>query len=189
MNADELPIALTGNLGADTLSLRQFRGNAALGWKVAWSDRMISMYGGVWLAALAFAFLPRLRRHRPIAWWQFVLLILPMAVDGATHFISDLSGLTEGFRYQNEWLAALTGGVLGDGFYAGDSLGSFNSWMRLGTGLPFGIGCVGFAFPYIDRHASEVVQYLTVKIDRVAQLQTYSADLLKEWHEQSRDAK
>jgi hypothetical protein len=30
----------------DPLILRQFVGNPGMGWKVAWSDRMISMYGG-----------------------------------------------------------------------------------------------------------------------------------------------
>ncbi len=37
--------------------LRQFIGNEAMGWKVAWSDRMISFYTGVWLfAALWYPF-------------------------------------------------------------------------------------------------------------------------------------
>ena len=30
-----------------------------------------------------------------------------------------------------------------------DALGSFNSWMRLITGILFGIALVGFAYPYI----------------------------------------
>src|SRR5512138_2567527 len=34
------------------LIVRQFIGNPEMGWKVAWSDRMISMYGGVWVAGL-----------------------------------------------------------------------------------------------------------------------------------------
>jgi len=44
--------------------LRQFLGNPEMGYKVAWSDRMISTYGGIWLGALAYVVtlrrLPRL---------------------------------------------------------------------------------------------------------------------------------
>jgi hypothetical protein len=35
-------------------------------------------------------------------------------------------------------------------FYAGDALGSFNSWMRLITGLLGGLGIAWFAFPHLE---------------------------------------
>src|SRR5512141_496962 len=42
--------------------LRQFTGNASMGWKVAWSDRMISFYTGIWLfAVLWFPFRRRVK--------------------------------------------------------------------------------------------------------------------------------
>ena len=128
--------------------LRQFIGNAEMGWKVAWSDRMVSMYGGVFLASLGYA-LTR-RRGKPMPWWIALLLAAPMVIDGGTHFISDLAGLGQGFRDSNDWLAALTSHVLPATFYAGDALGSFNSWMRLLTGSLFGVAVVGFAYPYLD---------------------------------------
>ena len=66
-----------------------------------------------------------------LPWWGFVLLLLPMAFDGGTHFISDIiGGIGGGFRYSNLWLAVLTGNVFPATFYVGDALGSFNSWMR-----------------------------------------------------------
>src|SRR5512143_1214163 len=34
------------------LVLRAFMGNETMGWKVAWSDRMVSFYMGIWLFAL-----------------------------------------------------------------------------------------------------------------------------------------
>ncbi|MBZ0308273.1 MAG: hypothetical protein K8I82_19570, partial [Anaerolineae bacterium] len=40
---EELPLETTANMGADTLIMRRFRGSEALGWKVAWSDRMVYM--------------------------------------------------------------------------------------------------------------------------------------------------
>jgi hypothetical protein len=42
---------------ANPMILRQFIGNEMMGWKVAWSDRMISFYTSVWLfAALWYPF-------------------------------------------------------------------------------------------------------------------------------------
>lgn len=135
----------------DTLNplvLRQFIGNPQMGWKVAWSDRMVSMYGSLFI----FAVLWWIFRHRigRLPWWGFLLLLLPMAVDGTSHFFSDLSGLGQGFRDQNLWLAELTNHAFPIGFYVGDALGSFNSWMRLISGVLFGLGVVWFGFPYLD---------------------------------------
>lgn len=135
--------------GADTWSgLRAFVGTPELGYKVAWSDRMVALYGGVFLGGLVFALLRR--RLRPLKWWALVLLSVPMLVDGATHLISDLWGVGNGFRYYNAWLARLTGRVLPQGFYAGTELGSFNSLMRLATGLLFGWAVVWTAYPVLE---------------------------------------
>jgi uncharacterized membrane protein len=126
--------------------LRKFTGNEAMGWKVAWSDRMVSFYMSVWFfAALWWPF-----RHKikPLAWWGFFLLLLPIALDGGTHAISDLSGIGWGFRDTNHWLAVLTNFSLSMDFYVGDAWGSFNSWMRLITGLLAGLAITWIAFPY-----------------------------------------
>jgi uncharacterized membrane protein len=128
--------------------LRKFIGTAAMGWKVAWSDRMISFYGGVWLFALLWY--PLRRRWRSLPWWGLFLFLLPMFLDGATHFLSDLWGIGQGFRDSNLWLASLTNFALAPNFYAGDALGSFNAWMRIITGLLAGLGLVWFVFPYLD---------------------------------------
>lgn len=169
---DQLPLALSGNTGTDTLLLRNFRGSEILGWKVAWSDRMVSLYGGVWLVGLIYWSVARRRAVKPISIWLFGLLLLPMALDGSTHFLSDnLGGLTAGFRYHNDWLAALTGHTLPDGFYRGDALGSFNSLMRLLTGLLAAGGVVWLAFPYIDQSARAAIYDIDTKLARVADKQ------------------
>ncbi|MBI2332660.1 MAG: DUF2085 domain-containing protein, partial [Chloroflexi bacterium] len=108
--------------------LRQFIGNETMGWKVAWSDRMISFYTSVWLFAVIWY--PFRRRIKPLSWWGFVLFLLPLVIDGGTHTISDLAGIGLGFRDTNAWLALLTNHALPATFYAGDALGSFNSIMR-----------------------------------------------------------
>lgn len=130
------------------LLLRKFTGTTEMGWKVAWSDRMISFYGGVWLFALIWY--PLRQRIKSLPWWGLILFLLPMALDGGTHFASELiSGFGQGFRDSNQWLAVWTGNAFPAAFYAGDMLGSFNSWMRWITGLLAGFGLVWFGFPYI----------------------------------------
>jgi uncharacterized membrane protein len=126
--------------------LRQFTGSESMGWKIAWSDRMISFYTSVWL--FAFIWFPFRRKVKPLPWWGFALLLLPIALDGGTHTISDFSGIGQGFRDTNAWLAVLTNNALPATFYAGDALGSFNSLMRFITGLLAGLGIVWLAFPY-----------------------------------------
>ena len=146
------------------LILRQFVGNAQMGWKVAWSDRMVSLYGGIWLFAMLWS--PLRRRVKPLPWWDFVLLALPMVLDGGTHLISDLAGIGQGFRDSNVWLAALTGNVLPATFYAGDALGSFNSLMRIVTGLLFGLSVVWLAFPYLQQAFTEMEYNMEAKLNR-----------------------
>ncbi len=63
--------------------------------------------------------------------------------------ISDFAGIGQGFRDNNLWLASLTNYSLPSAFYAGDALGSFNSWMRLLTGLLAGVAIGWFVFPYM----------------------------------------
>jgi len=170
-NIAELPVILTGNKLAEMEALRAFIGSPDLGWKVAWSDRMVYMYGGLWLAGIVYGLLRQRRIIRPLNVFSFVLLLLPMAIDGGTHLISDVAGgLTGGFRYENQWLAALTGNALPDWFYVGDALGSFNSWMRLISGLAFGLALVWLAYPYLDRAITETAEELRAKLARAKQL-------------------
>ena len=128
--------------------LRQFIGNPDMGWKVAWSDRMVSMFASPLLFGLLWW--PLRKRLPRLPWWGLVLFLLPMALDGTTHMLSDLAGIGQGFRDSNAWLAVLTHGAFSPAFYAGDAWGSFNSLMRLVTGVLFGAGIVWFGYPYLD---------------------------------------
>lgn len=143
---------------ADPMILRQFIGNEAMGWKIAWSDRMISFYTSVWLFAVLWW--PFRRKMKPLPWWAFALLLLPMALDGSSHAASDLAGIGFGFRDTNQWLAVLTDNAFPAAFYAGDALGSFNSWARLITGLLAGLAIAWLAFPYLFR-SQELNQQLS----------------------------
>lgn len=132
----------------DPFLLRKFIGNETMGWKVAWSDRMISFYTSVWWFAVVWS---RFRhRLRPLRWPGFVLLLLPLIIDGSTHAISDFAGLGQGFRDTNQWLAWLTSSSFPASFYSGDALGSFNSIMRFISGLFAGWSIVWFAFSHLE---------------------------------------
>src|SRR5712692_228096 len=61
-NVSQLPIPMTNNGAADMLALRAFIGNADLGWKVAWSDRMVYMHTSLWFAGAVFGSLRHRRR-------------------------------------------------------------------------------------------------------------------------------
>lgn len=145
-------------------SVRQFIGTPAMGWKVAWSDRMVSMYTSM----LVFAWLwyPLRRRIHPIRWQGLALLVLPMVIDGFSHLLSDFSGFGQGFRDTNTWLATLTSHTLPSTFYAGDAWGSFNSALRLVTGILFGLAIVWFCFPYLAHYFEDMQRQIQRKFQR-----------------------
>ena len=150
-----LPLDTIQAAWQDTINpmvLRQFIGNSALGWKVAWSDRMISMYTGLLL--FAWLWYPFRHRIKPLPLLGLALLSLPMLLDGGSHLISDFAGIGQGFRDSNLWLASLTANSLSASFYSGDAIGSFNSWMRLISGGLFSLGLVWFTFPLFKQSVS-----------------------------------
>jgi uncharacterized membrane protein len=142
---DLLPYAANANTYQ---GLRALIGAPELGYKVAWSDRMVSLYGGIVLGGVLFALLRRwLRSPR---WVVFLFMVMPIVLDGTTHMVSDWSGLGNGFRYDNAWLAYATLNVFPASFYVGNELGSFNSWARLITGLLAGLGVTWMLYPLVE---------------------------------------
>jgi uncharacterized membrane protein len=115
------------------------------------------------LFAAGVLYWPLRKWLKPLPLWAFVLFTLPMALDGGTHFISDFAGIGNGFRDTNAWLAVFTNNALPTAFYAGDALGSFNSWARLITGILFGIGLVWLAYPYLNEWMAETAAEIESK--------------------------
>lgn len=146
---------------SNPMILRQFIGNEAMGWKVAWSDRMISFYTSIWVFAVIFYWLRN--KTKAISIWMALLLLLPMILDGGTHMISDFSGIGNGFRDTNLWLAQLTNNSFSQNFYSGDGIGSFNSWARWITGILAGLAIVRLALPNIFE-----IQTLNKKLDELS---------------------
>ena len=150
----------------DLLILRQFTGNPEMGWKVAWCERSTWMYASMFVSGLVYGTVRQ--RLKPLSLWIFVLLALPMAIDGGTHSISDLFGIGNGFRDNNAWLATLTNNSLPAAFYAGDALGSLNSWMRIATGVLFGIGFAWLAYPQFGDWFAEVARAIESKFQKAS---------------------
>ncbi len=164
----------------DYLRLRQFIGTPEMGYKVAWSDRMVSFYTPLFIGGLLFALArrrsgtqPRRRggaqqpwRPLPVRWW--LLALVPIFVDGASHMISNAIHFGYGFRDSNAWLAALTNNAFAPTFYAGDAIGSFNWWMRLLTGLLAGLATVWLIYPRLGEAFAEMRQSLESRVNRVA---------------------
>ena len=147
--------------GADPAYLRGFVGNAQVGFKVGIAERDMAIYVTLLLAGLGYALVRR--RVRGLSWRAFGLLILPMALDGGSHVVSEITGL--GFRGANAWLATLTGNVFSKSFYAGTTIGSFNWLMRTVTGSLFAVACVWFAYPYLEKGFGDVVRPARMKAE------------------------
>jgi uncharacterized membrane protein len=153
---DELPLDLVGDFNHDATAMAAFRGNAECGWKMAWSDRLTTMFGSGLITAYFFALLRHRPNFRPLSMRWMLILVAPLWIDGITHYISDFTSLTSGFRYDNLWLSYITRNTFPNFFYIGDDLGSFNSLMRIFTGILLGIGFMtwglGRAEPYFQRN-------------------------------------
>lgn len=80
---------------------RQYIGDPQHGYKVAICERDVAMYGTMFLMGLFFA----LRRQRlpTLGWRQYILFVLPMALDGLTQLV--------GLR-QSDWLLRTITGIL-----------------------------------------------------------------------------
>jgi uncharacterized membrane protein len=150
---------------SDPMILRQFVGNSTMGWKVAWSDRMISFYTSIWFFALLFTITHR--KIKPLSLIGFIILLIPMALDGGTHMLSDFSGIGNGFRDTNEWLVIITNNSFSSSFYTGDALGSFNSWMRFITGTLAGISIAWYLLPRMFEIQTLTKQLPELNIDKV----------------------
>nr|WP_290665132.1 DUF2085 domain-containing protein [Ardenticatena sp.] len=153
--------------GADATSdwtLRAFRGDALLGYKTAVGFRCIAEYSGVLGMGIAYALIRQRRPSRPLPWWGGVLMSLPMAIDGTSHLINDITGW--GFRDTNAWAVWLTRGAFPADFYTGTELWSLNWWLRTITGMLFGIGIVWFAYPLLHEGMQEIAEEARLALAR-----------------------
>ena len=84
---------------------RRFIGSEEVGLKVALCQRDVAIYAAVAAAGLIYAVVRHFRPVRPLSWKIFLLLLIPMAIDGGTQLV--------GLRESNWWLRTLTGALFG----------------------------------------------------------------------------
>jgi uncharacterized membrane protein len=100
------PQALTAS-GVDIAPFSRDIGNQAVGWKVAFCERDVAIYGAIVLTGLVFGLIRRRLGKWQMRWQMMAVLTAPIAIDGTLQ----LFGL-----YESTWfLRTITGVVFGVG--------------------------------------------------------------------------
>jgi uncharacterized membrane protein len=120
--------------GVDLGPLSRDIGNEEIGWKVAFCERDVAIYGSILVAGLLYAIV-RGRSPRSGGWKMplrlFILFAVPMGLDGLAQLFTS---------YESTWLTrSLTGGI-------------------------FGVGAVFFAYPYLEDGFADVRHTVNQKL-------------------------
>lgn len=125
------------------------RAGTVFGYQVAFCYRNTAIYAGVLVAGLLFG-LARDRNvsglqwlRRPLRWYWFVLMLVPLLVDGVTHMF----GLRD--------MLSMDMDTSFGSFYIGSQAFSLNWWLRIITGGLAGLAVAWFAFPRMNEAAAE----------------------------------
>ena len=121
-------------IGSNIIDLdfaRNFIGNSNLGYKVAICERDVAIYGSLALFGFFFHFAKRRVKQLPWYWW-FVLALLPIAIDGASQIPSLATGWPAWFPYRES-----------------------TPFLRIVTGLLFGIGTAWYMYPMMEESLKE----------------------------------
>jgi len=103
---------ITGNDPYDIEAAFKFKGNENVGYKVAFCQRDIAIYGTILLFGLIFAATGKKIPSLPLAAW-FILGILPIGLDGVSQIISQLPWDIIPVRESTPLLRTITGGLFG----------------------------------------------------------------------------
>lgn len=136
----------TGLDGNDLVAARQYVGDARAGYKVAFCERDVAIYGGILIGGLIYALVRRRLRPLPLLLW-FVLGVIPIGLDGGIQLLSELPF----------WPLAV---------YESTPLA------RTLTGAAFGLANVWMAYPYLEESMADTVAALLPKLARVDSTQT-----------------
>jgi len=129
-------------LGVNTLTTtgqfvaKDFLGNAQVGYKVAFCQRDVAIYGGLLLGALIFGAV-RGRGVRPVHWLLWLLIgVVPVGLDGLSQLFSEIPGFAG-------WLNPMYNAA---NIYWRES----TPLLRTLTGGLFGFMLVWLTYPYIE---------------------------------------
>jgi len=123
------------------LQARQFTGNDVVGYKMALCERDIAIYSALFLFGVVYAVTKR--RIKPLHWIWWVLIGMgPIGLDGFSQLFS-----------QMDWsfLAAIL------------PYRESTPFLRLFTGVLFGLATAWFAYPYMEESFSETRQFFIKK--------------------------
>ena len=131
----------TGFDPGDLAQAVKFRGNEHLGFKVAFCQRDIAIYGSILVFGIIFALTKRKIPGLPLYAW-FILGILPIGLDGLSQIISQLPWPILPIRESTPLLRTLTGAL-------------------------FGFSTAWFAYPIVEDAMAETRKLLTIKMQAV----------------------
>ena len=93
--------------GVNTDPFARAIGNEQIGWKVAFCERDVAIYGSIFLTGIAYALLRKRLVAKPMRLRYFLLFLVPMGVDG----VLQLFGV-----YESTWvMRTVTGALFGIG--------------------------------------------------------------------------
>ena len=93
--------------GVETGPPSRHIGNETVGWKVAFCQRDVAIYGSIFLAGLAYGLIRRCRGNWLMPFKVYLIFLVPMGIDG----LLQLFGL-----HQSDWLLrTITGAFFGAG--------------------------------------------------------------------------
>ena len=100
--AEELEAA-----GVDASHFSRDRGNEQIGWKVAFCERDVAIYGAIFLTGLVYALIRRRLGSWQMRFRYYLLFLVPMGIDG----VLQLFGV-----YESTWIMrSITGAIFGVG--------------------------------------------------------------------------
>lgn len=126
------------------LAARDFTGNEQMGYKVAYCQRDIAIYGFILIGGLVYSVPVVRRRLRPLHWLAWVLVgLMPIGLDGFSQLFSQALNLGNWLppRESNPFLRTLTGGL-------------------------FGLANMWLAYPYFEESMKEVARDLGEKLTK-----------------------
>ena len=131
----------TGINEQDLLAARQFIGNDQIGYKVAFCQRDVTIYGAILLFGLLYVVTNR--KLPALPWYLWIIIgIVPIGIDGVTQLISQPPFNFLPFRESTPFLRALTGGL-------------------------FGFTTAWFGYPLVEESMADTKRYLSAKFDRL----------------------
>lgn len=137
---------VTGIDPNDLWGARGFLGNERLGFKVAFCQRDVAIYGGILLGGLIFGLGVVRQRLKPLHWIGWIILgVLPIAFDGFSQLFTQ-------FPYNQfalfSWLPSRES----------------TPELRTLTGMLFGLANVWLAYPYVNVSMREVADEMGRKL-------------------------